>query len=113
MQAAVYRPFAVVLAGGRRRPPRARSGRFRGEELAPPDRFYAGGDFSMRGFDMDGVLPAGGSALLVGSLELQASAHEGLLVRRPSRDVGNVYPSFSRTDMDQLRYVGGVGLRLP
>ena len=57
--------------------------------LPRPDRFYAGGDYSMRGYDTDAVAPLGGNALLLGNAELRidvgGSVPGGPLQRRRER----------------------------
>jgi outer membrane protein assembly factor BamA len=78
--------------------------------LPRADRFYAGGDYSLRGFSLDAVNPRGGNALLLAGVELRAEA-----VRSFSGaaflEAGNVYPLVSDMTLHELRYTAGVGLR--
>lgn len=83
---------------------------FRGQDLDAPDRFYAGGDYSMRGFDTDAVAPDGGQSLWVGSVELRQGLGRGFSVAAFT-DIGNVFPTVSATDFGDLRKSAGVGLR--
>jgi outer membrane protein insertion porin family len=83
---------------------------FRGQDLDAPDRFYAGGDYSMRGFDTDAVAPDGGQSLWVGSVELRQGLGRGFSVAGFT-DIGNVFPTVSATDFGDLRKSAGVGVR--
>lgn len=85
---------------------------FRGDppRLPLPDRFFAGGDYSLRGFPIDAVNREGGNGLLVGSLELRFAARPRIELAAFS-DVGNVYPLGSDLSLRQLRYTAGLGLR--
>ena len=83
---------------------------FRGQDLDAPDRFYAGGSYSMRGFDTDAVAPDGGRSLWVGSIELRQALGHGFSVAGFT-DVGNVFPTVSATDFGALRKSAGLGLR--
>src|SRR6185503_19622170 len=67
-QAAGYRRLAprVTLAIGARFGLSRTFGYSGPLRLPRPDRFYAGGDYSLRGFPVDGVDPRGGNALLLG-----------------------------------------------
>jgi len=78
--------------------------------LPRAERFYAGGDYSLRGFSLDSVLPTGGNALLLGSAELRVDAGRYFSAAVFS-DVGNVYPLVSDVTLSNLRYTAGVGLR--
>ena len=78
--------------------------------LPRAERFYAGGDYSLRGFSLDSVLPSGGNALVLGSAELRLDAGRYFAAALFS-DVGNVYPLVSDLDLHDLRYTAGVGLR--
>jgi outer membrane protein insertion porin family len=75
---------------------------FRGQALDAPDRFYAGGDYSMRGFDTDAVAPNGGLALALGSIELRCALGRGLSLAAFSDTggVGGVYPTEAETQAD-------------
>jgi outer membrane protein assembly factor BamA len=78
--------------------------------LPLPDRFFAGGDYSLRGFPTDGVDPSGGNGLLLGSVELRLDVSRSVSLAAFS-DVGNVYPLVSDMDLGKLRYTAGFGLR--
>ena len=78
--------------------------------LPRAERFYAGGDYSLRGFSLDSVLPSGGNALLLGSAELRVDTGRYLSAALFS-DVGNVYPLVSDFTLRDLRYTAGMGLR--
>ena len=89
--------------------------------LPLPDRFYAGGDYSLRGFSLDTVgplapgptgrlVPAGGNALLLAGAELRVNAGRHFSVAAFT-DAGNVYPLVSDLDAGELRYTAGLGLR--
>jgi outer membrane protein insertion porin family len=99
----------------------ARTFRNAPSRLPLPDRFFAGGDHSLRGFKTDfagplepgadGELqPTGGNALLLGGVELRVAAARRFEVAAFG-DVGNVFPLASQIDLDQLRYSAGVGIR--
>jgi outer membrane protein insertion porin family len=78
--------------------------------LPRPDRFYAGGDYSLRGYESDAVEPLGGNALVLGGAELRFSLGRSF---SPAlfADVGNVYRLVSDFDLGDLRASAGVGLR--
>jgi outer membrane protein insertion porin family len=81
------------------------------DQLLPrPERFYAGGDFGLRGFKVDAVVPTGGNALLVGGAELRVDATTYLSLAAFS-DLGNVYPLVKDLDPGDLRYTAGLGVR--
>jgi outer membrane protein insertion porin family len=80
------------------------------DRLPLPDRFFAGGDYSLRGFKIDSVDPEGGNALLLGSAELRVDAGRRLSVAAFS-DVGNVYPLVGDLALKDLRYAAGFGVR--
>jgi len=82
---------------------------FRGQDLDLPERFFAGGHYTMRGFDTDGVLPQGGRALCVGGVELRQSLTSHLSVA-VFTDIGNVFPTVGDVRFD-LRTSAGAGLR--
>jgi outer membrane protein insertion porin family len=79
-------------------------------DLPPPDRFFAGGDYSLRGFGVDDVRPDGGNALLLGGAEVRVKA-KGDLWAAAFTDVGNVYRLASDVTLSDLRYTAGLGLR--
>jgi outer membrane protein insertion porin family len=78
--------------------------------LPRPDRFYAGGDFSLRGFPVDGVDPSGGNGLLLGGAEMRVGLGR-MLVGAAFAETGNVYTLASDLSLSDLRYTAGVGLR--
>jgi outer membrane protein assembly factor BamA len=95
--------------------------------LPLPDRFFAGGDYSLRGFKLDTagplergipaepgqqgpLLPTGGNALLLGSVELRLDL--GRYVQLATfTDAGNVYPLVSDLAFGDVRYTAGLGVR--
>lgn len=96
-----------------------------GETAAVPlsERFFAGGDSTLRGFERDGVgprdvdpatgasRPAGGEALLLVNEELRFPIFwrlKGVVFY----DAGNVYRRLADADPLDLRHAAGVGLRL-
>jgi outer membrane protein insertion porin family len=84
-----------------------------GEEqlLVPkPDRFFAGGDYSLRGFGVDEVRPDGGNALVLGGVELRRHL-AGAFWGAAFAETGNVYPLVSDMSLGDLRYTAGLGLR--
>ena len=84
-----------------------------GEEqlLVPkPDRFFAGGDYSLRGFGVDEVRPDGGNALVLGGIELRRHL-AGAFWGAAFAESGNVYPLVSDMSLHDLRYTAGLGLR--
>jgi outer membrane protein insertion porin family len=112
LQAATYErlaPRAVVVLS-------ARLGLARtfglGESLLlpRPDRFYAGGDYSLRGFSTDAVNPLGGNALLLGGAELRLDVWHGFSTGW-FLEAGNVYGLVSQVDLANLHYTAGLGLR--
>lgn len=122
-QAAAYRRLdaRTVLALGGRLGLARTLGSDTPLRLPLPDRFFAGGDYSLRGFVTDSVgpraratdgrlIPTGGNALLLGNLELRRE-----LGRRFSlaafTDAGNVYALVSEMRLTDLRYTAGLGLR--
>ncbi len=78
--------------------------------LPPGERFFAGGDYSLRGFAVDAVNPDGGNALLLGGAELRVDATR-YLSAATFTEAGNVYPAVSAVDFGALRYTAGLGLR--
>ena len=111
VQASGYRLLAprviLALAG------RLGMGRTFGEEplLMPiPERFFAGGDYSLRGFGVDEVRPEGGNGVLLGTAEVRIDTGGGFSAAAFT-DVGNVYRLASEMTLSDLRYTAGVGLR--
>lgn len=89
--------------------------------LPIPDRFFAGGPYSLRGFETDSagplepttsgpLAPAGGNALLLGGAELRIDAGRSFSLAT-FMDVGNVYRLVSNIDLGDIRYAAGFGLR--
>lgn len=90
------------------------------EELPASERFYAGGDTTVRGFALDSLgtrktidengFPTGGHALVIFNTELRTRVW-GDLGAVGFLDVGNVFASVSEVDPALLRGSVGVGLR--
>lgn len=78
--------------------------------LPLPERFFAGGDYSMRGFAPDSVAPEGGNALVLGSAELRFDLRDRFSLAAFA-DAGNVYPLVGDLSLRDLRYAAGLGLR--
>jgi outer membrane protein insertion porin family len=89
--------------------------------LPLPDRFFAGGDYSLRGFGVDRagplvrsasgkLVPTGGNGLLIGGAELRYDAGRRLSAAAFT-EAGNVYPLVSAITLGDLRYTAGLGLR--
>jgi outer membrane protein assembly factor BamA len=95
---------------------------FGGKEVISPERFFAGGGTTMRGFQQDllGPLelqpdnktwrPTGGEALFLFNNELRFPII-GILQGVGFLDIGNVYPRISDFNFN-LRKSAGVGLRI-
>jgi outer membrane protein insertion porin family len=112
LQGAVYRRLSsrLVLALSGRLGLAWTFGASEPARLPLPDRFFAGGDYSLRGFKIDSVDPEGGNALLLGSAELRVDANRRFSFAAFS-DIGNVYPVVSNISLGDLRYTAGVGVR--
>jgi len=121
LQAAAYRRLSgrlLLAVSGRLGLART----FRDEPGLPlPERFFAGGAYSLRGFDTDKVgplvpasdgelLPTGGNALMLAGVELRADVTRYFQVAAFS-DAGNVYPLVSDMTLGDVRYTAGVGVR--
>jgi outer membrane protein assembly complex protein YaeT len=89
--------------------------------LPLPDRFFAGGDYSLRGFAVDRagplvlspsgkLVPTGGNGLLLGGAELRYDAGRRLSAAAFT-EAGNVYPLVSEITLGDVRYTAGLGLR--
>jgi outer membrane translocation and assembly module TamA len=78
--------------------------------LPAPERFVAGGDYSLRGFGVDDVRPEGGNALLLGSAEVRVDVGRGVWAAAFT-DAGNVYRLASDLSPSDLRHTAGAGLR--
>jgi outer membrane protein assembly complex protein YaeT len=97
------------------------TGAFSGESLISPERFFAGGGTTMRGFEQDllGPLvrqpdgsyrPRGGEALFLLNNEIRFPI-VSILQGVGFVDIGNVYPALSDFDFS-MRKSAGVGLRV-
>lgn len=111
-QASVYRRLAprLVLATNARLGLARTLGLGQPLRLPLPERFFAGGDYSLRGFKVDSVEPEGGNALLLGGAELRFDLGHHVSLATFS-DIGNVFPLVSQIDLGRLRYTAGLGLR--
>ena len=78
--------------------------------LPIPERFFAGGDYSLRGFGVDDVREEGGNGLLLGSAELRVDVRDGFSAAAFT-DAGNVYRLASDISPSDLRYTAGFGIR--
>jgi outer membrane protein insertion porin family len=78
--------------------------------LPQPDRFFAGGDYSLRGWAVDSVDYEGGNGLLLGSAEIRFDVGRSIALAAFT-DSGNVYPVVSDMGLDDLLYSVGLGLR--
>jgi outer membrane protein assembly factor BamA len=87
----------------------------KGTNLDPEARFYAGGQASIRGFDLNSVgpdffgIPAGGGALFVLNEELRIPVWNSLRLA-VFADIGQVWESWREADLD-LSVGAGVGVR--
>lgn len=90
------------------------------EEVPASERFYAGGDTTVRGFALDRLgtddtldaqgFPQGGNGLVVLNLELRSPYWKGLGVVG-FMDTGNVFERASDIDPSELRVATGFGIR--
>jgi outer membrane protein insertion porin family len=91
------------------------------DELPLPERFFAGGDYTLRGFAVDTVgpqevgadgelYPTGGNGLLLGNAELRRDLGRAITLAA-FFDLGNVYPLIGDLSLGDLRYSAGLGLR--
>ncbi|HEY0874633.1 MAG TPA: POTRA domain-containing protein [Vicinamibacterales bacterium] len=90
------------------------------EDLPASERFYAGGDTTIRGFELDRVgmpntitdsgFPRGGNGLLLLSGELRVPVWKNLGAAF-FMDAGNVYERVTQIDPGELRGAVGLGLR--
>jgi outer membrane protein insertion porin family len=90
------------------------------KDLPASERFFAGGDTTVRGFALDQLgtpatidqngFPIGGSALTIFNAELRVPVFRGLGVVG-FVDAGNVFARTSDIDLGQLRGAVGMGFR--
>jgi outer membrane translocation and assembly module TamA len=88
-------------------------------ELPASERFFAGGDTTVRGFSLDRLgtaktisqsgFPTGGNGEIVLNLELRIDAAKGF-TGVTFLDAGNIYPLASDVDVTDLRPAAGFGL---
>ena len=90
------------------------------QDLPASERFFAGGDTTVRGFSLDRLgtdatispsgFPTGGNGLIVLNAEVRATLFGGFGVVG-FLDGGNVFPGASDIDLGELRAAAGFGLR--
>jgi outer membrane protein insertion porin family len=89
------------------------------DEIPISERFYAGGAYSLRGFETDlaGPLdpetdkPVGGNALLIGNIELRYPILRIVKIAG-FYDVGNVFETIGTMSADNVNHTLGIGLRV-
>jgi outer membrane protein insertion porin family len=89
-------------------------------DLPAAERFFAGGDNTVRGFAQDRLgepatldrngLPTGGNALLIFNSEVRVPVWRGLIAAA-FVDAGNVFLRVSNLDITQIRGAAGFGVR--
>ena len=89
-------------------------------DLPAAERFFAGGDNTVRGFAQDRLgepatldrngLPSGGNALLIFNSEIRVPVWRGLIAAG-FLDAGNVFLRVSDLDLGGIRGAAGVGIR--
>jgi len=89
------------------------------QDLPASERFFAGGDTTVRGFALDRLgtaatinangFPAGGNGEIVLNMELRMDAAKGF-TGVTFIDVGNIYPNASDLDITDLRPAAGFGV---
>jgi outer membrane translocation and assembly module TamA len=89
-------------------------------DLPAAERFFAGGDNTVRGFAQDRLgepatldrngLPTGGNALLIFNSEIRVPVWRGLIAAG-FLDAGNVFMRVSDLDLGGIRGAAGVGVR--
>lgn len=94
---------------------------FEGQEIISPERFYAGGGTTMRGFGQDllgpvevidgQTRPLGGEAMFLLNNEIRFPIIS-IFGGAAFADIGNVYRTVSDFDLRDLRYSAGLGLRV-
>jgi outer membrane protein insertion porin family len=90
------------------------------QDLPASERFFAGGDTTVRGFSLDRLgtdatisqsgFPTGGNGLVVLNAELRTAVVGGLGAVG-FVDAGNVFPRATDLDLGQLRVAAGFGIR--
>jgi outer membrane protein insertion porin family len=90
------------------------------EDLPASERFFAGGDTTVRGFALDALgtpqtigqngFPIGGNGLVIFNLELRAPVR-GAIGAVGFVDSGNVFAHASDIDLTELRSAVGFGIR--
>jgi outer membrane protein insertion porin family len=90
------------------------------QDLPASERFFAGGDTTVRGFSLDRLgtqatisptgFPTGGNGLIVLNAEIRATV-VGKIGAVGFLDAGNVFPRATDLDFGRLRTAAGVGLR--
>jgi outer membrane protein assembly complex protein YaeT len=90
------------------------------DDLPASERFYAGGDTTVRGFALDRLgsaetidpagFPKGGHGLVVLNAELRIPVR-GVLGAVAFVDAGNVFPTIDEMDFGELRAAAGFGIR--
>ena len=91
------------------------------EDLPASERFFAGGDTTVRGFSLDRLgteetittsgFPTGGNALVIMNAELRVNMPWSIQAVT-FLDVGNVYTKASELDLTDLRPAAGFGARV-
>jgi outer membrane protein insertion porin family len=89
------------------------------QDLPASERFFAGGDTTVRGFSLDRLgtaatindsgFPAGGNGEIVLNVELRIDAAKGF-TGVTFVDAGNVFPNASNLDITDLRPAAGFGI---
>jgi outer membrane translocation and assembly module TamA len=90
------------------------------QDLPASERFFAGGDTTVRGFSLDRLgtpqtisptgFPTGGNGLIVLNSELRVALFRGL-TGVGFLDGGNVFPRATSIDLTQIRGAAGFGVR--
>ena len=90
------------------------------QDLPASERFFAGGDTTVRGFSLDRLgtdatinssgFPIGGNGLIVLNAEIRAAVIGGIGAVG-FLDAGNVFPRATDLDFGELRAAAGVGIR--
>ena len=90
------------------------------DDLPASERFYAGGDTTVRGFALDRLgtpetidpagFPKGGQGLVVLNAEVRIPVR-GVLGAVAFVDAGNVFPTVADMDIGQMRAAVGLGMR--